>query len=576
MTAARLWGFDGDLWGNERELMARPPFIIEDGSGRVAAVRALRWDLKSGEGLYWFGSPEEAREFGTDLQLPTEAVPVIPGQFAVLAGPGFLADLDETGLTFPEGWTLAVAGFRVQCMHPDEYEQLALELGIQAARAFDVGVRRTAQEPPDEPMRAALRILQQDSLTPLEERQVRAIHAAELDHDPDLYPRLVQMTAIRLHETEDAVKLRVLDYRRVLLQPAVPVSPGFLGKLGVDPRAPVNPDLPYELRSAAEALTRLPSSSPPPDRLIKIATSSKCIFFRSPFAEEGSESSLVAQQQALTNVLEPLRLGRVHPYELKLGTVADDSYATAYRAFYLFPFVLTPRRRNWWGVIPYARHRAIGMLIDENNPYYKVWAEQAGPNTRPALVPLERSVRPVPPHRHPRIRFEEIQQTFGEFVKDMRTNNGCIYHRSEQLAGAIFKQMVEVSPLDDLGSLVGDEHENRFYKLPQDSGARSGKQIRSSVWDVFIFDLTSREDAESFRRPELAFVEIEHGLPIPVGVGFSLLATPSFFEEGGLGRWSQIQRQAARIYGEVDHVLREFGMVFSETEVDPKGAAEVA
>lgn len=43
MTVFRLWGFDGELKGNEERLQARLPMFTRNGSDDVLLARKLEW-----------------------------------------------------------------------------------------------------------------------------------------------------------------------------------------------------------------------------------------------------------------------------------------------------------------------------------------------------------------------------------------------------------------------------------------------------------------------------------------------------------------------------------------------------
>lgn len=564
MTRARLWGFDGDLVGNQGRLMAKLPFMTFDGSPRIGAARSVHWNVETGAFLRWLDSPEDAREAGSDLEL-SEDIPMSPGQLVVLAGPAFAADLDTAGIPLPRDWRSAAAGFRVRCMETGEYERFAFDLARKAMRVFDQKARQAPTGHLDAAACAALRILQGDPQTPSEQRQVRAIHAAEWTNEFNDYHRLVELTALRLRESRDVVQRLVEEYRRIALSAPRPLTtPSFLAELDIDPESLDDPTLPDELRVAIRTLSQAPSAFEP-ESLAKIARSEECLVCLSSFSDDEAERagrSLIPQQEELFRFLKGAGLGTVHRRERKLGEITDSTFARSYRALYAFPFVLTPERKDRWGVIPYARHRSIGMLIHVDNHFFKRWQnppppaafrESAG-STRVGASHFK-DIGPSP------IRITDIRASLEAFFDNMRTGKGRVYYRRDQLAGELFKEMVGVPPLDVLEPVVNrKEVADRFFK--RSYGDDRPAEAVAGEWDVFVFDLTDREFAERDKRNEFTTVEIEHGLSVPVGVGFSLLSVPAFAREGGLDRWNRIQAKATEIFQGCADLLEEFGISF--------------
>src|SRR6185295_13295538 len=93
----RLWGFDGDLEGEEARLQGRLPFFQARSDPRVFAARRTDWDFSSQENLIAFSSEAEAERYGTRLQLDRSRR-VSPGQLVILCGPGFVSDLRAVSL----------------------------------------------------------------------------------------------------------------------------------------------------------------------------------------------------------------------------------------------------------------------------------------------------------------------------------------------------------------------------------------------------------------------------------------------------------------------------------------------
>jgi|GEM_PF-1469918 len=64
--------------------------------------------------------------------------------------------------------------------------------------------------------------------------------------------------------------------------------------------------------------------------------------------------------------------GKIEFEDAYFDAMQRPEIAVLNKALYLFPFLLSRLRRNYWGVIDYGRHRAVGMIVGERFKFKSV------------------------------------------------------------------------------------------------------------------------------------------------------------------------------------------------------------
>src|SRR3712207_5251430 len=85
-NAFLVWGFDGELKGNEDRLQARLPMFRAEGESEVFLARTLDWSPALRDTEVVRIPAERAAEYGERLESDV-AVRIEPGQYVVVFGP---------------------------------------------------------------------------------------------------------------------------------------------------------------------------------------------------------------------------------------------------------------------------------------------------------------------------------------------------------------------------------------------------------------------------------------------------------------------------------------------------------
>jgi len=219
-----LWGFDGELAGNESRVQGRLPFFRLPEDQRVYAARTAHWSLEPLESLTVFGTGEEAQGFGTRLELQ-EPLVVSPGQLVVLFGPAFVRNLhlvdaeasDRIGIfDLPE----TSLGFRIVLLAVADFEKLAQAISSWAKVAFDREIHDSRGEEVSARAAAALALLRNTGFTPAHDQMIRTLLAERLRLDPDAYRKSLKLGAVRLEMTAEALEADADRHLRLLVSSA--------------------------------------------------------------------------------------------------------------------------------------------------------------------------------------------------------------------------------------------------------------------------------------------------------------------------------------------------------------------
>ena len=208
---------------------------------------------------------------------------------------------------------------------------------------------------------------------------------------------------------------------------------------------------------------------------------------------------------------------RENPYS-HLSFVPDTDYSsvlnwTRCRSFpllLLFPFFLTAERRMSWGVIPYAMHRCVGLLL----PRYTMSPGGADGTLSPE-----------------------------EFMAHIDRHELTVY----SLAGYVEEQVIFEMALEAGESSL--RLIERSLRASRDATFSEVFQQLEADQSCLLFGLERLSDIQTFvnqsgRQQDFRFVKLYHEINVPTGIGFSLPAIP-WLEAGH--RFSALQRAALEL-----------------------------
>lgn len=274
------------------------------------------------------------------------------------------------------------------------------------------------------------------------------------------------------------------------------------------------------------------------------------------------------QKDLFDKIQEELNAGDYQLYqEAKdhyFDAIQRPDFAYVNRAFYFFPFFLTPVRLNAWGVIPYASHKALGLIF--NKEKYK--------NLETALALYV-------------FNKEKKEQSSGKnhwlllLISEVEKLKGKVY----TVSGYMFSEIIPLI-INQFGNMM-DQGKYREIAKEVPLNAMSVKQykernksknenmaIEYMVWNkvkkskknVAIVDLASAGNFRAIwqqeKREDYVLMSLRHSLDIPVGIGFSLLAFNDIKKKTTL--WKSLQNLVLDQLDPCRSELAEIGIVLNE------------
>ena len=212
---------------------------------------------------------------------------------------------------------------------------------------------------------------------------------------------------------------------------------------------------------------------------------------------------------------------------------------------YLFPFLLTQTRRPFWGVIPYALHRRIGIYFSTDCEAWKSWCEISEEDK------LNRS-EGMPPEVLGWFRGRFLEHFSDSATK--RKEKPRLWVAEGFLHQEILQLLLGEYGSDDITStfdqFVFPVHRNSFHE-------QGIPPLESDRQDVLLFDLTEKP---ALKERGTGFIaEVPHGLSIPVGIGFTLAMFPNLNRDEN---WDHLLEAAKSVLNTPDYerAFKEFGM----------------
>jgi hypothetical protein len=239
------------------------------------------------------------------------------------------------------------------------------------------------------------------------------------------------------------------------------------------------------------------------------------------------------------------------------------SLAAESSVFHLFPFFWAPSRRRHWGVIPYAQQKTIGILMHRTHPVARLVETFKTTTVTPGL------------HRVPIHSIETIAAA-DEWIKQ------CILITAElsgkvfwingyvqmEVLRAILLRCADPRAIAALGRTQvlasPDDRERLFFYRLRGRKKRPAPDNQPTT-SLFIFDPGEQMNVLKNVDPDYEAVVCNHGVNIPVGVGFSLHLLPALARAR---RWRHIREFALKTMRPHCDVLQHLGIELNIQGID--------
>jgi hypothetical protein len=182
----RLWGFVGQLRGNELAARRALPIVLDE-RDRLWVAQTPAW---TGEhGLRCVGDEDDASRFGTAL-VPTPRLEVAPGQVVIVVGPAYQAAADALGLRAFSHLLSSAADFRYRVATPGEAEAVSRAVDALVLDRFWTSLEQAATDAlgPSDQVTHALNLLSVSDTLERSEYYIAALASQKLFSSPRAAP----------------------------------------------------------------------------------------------------------------------------------------------------------------------------------------------------------------------------------------------------------------------------------------------------------------------------------------------------------------------------------------------------
>jgi len=258
--------------------------------------------------------------------------------------------------------------------------------------------------------------------------------------------------------------------------------------------------------------------------------------------------------------------------------IQKPEIALASDAFYTFPFFLSHIRHNFWGIIRYGYHRAIGVIVDKDSSLRDDQGDQLIPKLNVHQIGVTQQSLPATDH------------WMDDLIRAVYRKDGKLVSLGGYLFNEIIPLMVleaqdksaqanypEVTYLVHPSIELSNESRMKSFEalnLPYDQDPNKTRAFlnysllqhftdRNSKNSAIIFDLADFEILNTLINKLGANYEIyklNHYLEIPVGIGFSL---PAFKKVQENGHWNKLRKIAVTNLAPISPQLKEIGIELS-------------
>lgn len=307
-------------------------------------------------------------------------------------------------------------------------------------------------------------------------------------------------------------------------------------------------DLPGFLLDALEHLDKLTAKAPADHRSTAIAD--EVYYSKATFTN--IDKGLSSPQERLVGVLTNLKLGRIETLgDRDYSSSIYEDLANTRRVMYLFPFYLTPSRRSLFGVLPFGAQRKLGFILPKSHPSSTRWDQLTEAAQRNPLNPQGGAPLPLNDQLTWIARLildtHEIKGKLAWFLGFSQKeilNNCRILSQDSSIRHAL--TVIETS----LGL-------SRRHDLPVFTQCDLRLTVYPQNRTVVTFDPGEACITNAGIRDDCRCVVCEHGLDVPVGIGFNLYMLPSLLLDD---KWKILLEVARTGYGHFKSELAEIGI----------------
>lgn len=291
---------------------------------------------------------------------------------------------------------------------------------------------------------------------------------------------------------------------------------------------------------------------------------------------EYTDVDAVKSMQAVLGSEIERRIDNIHPIEwasdkrVKFDAFGHPEISICAPTIYTFPFFLTWQRRHQWGVIPYATHNQVGVIIHREHPQCKSLTERsekyAQHQTRGGrrsmswmatdvradwLVELMRGVGTKPSRRLPPPKNGDSPAAVHQSTAPLFGVSFAAVHQSATLFAVdayLYKDLVPLA----FATLGLPDVAARFPLYAEELNLSEIKEFvvdsDENEWPRASAVIVDRAMVKPEDLPEqFTLLTLPHGVYVPVGIGYSVLAYPMLYPKGQY----DLARELARIAGSV-------------------------
>lgn len=219
----QLWGYSGDLQGNESCLMICPPIIKNPRDGRLGVASKQPWSLDIPSSIRWFHDEEEALLSATQVRSKT-GVKIPPSAVVMVAGPAFLTDMSNIAQAKECSQINKLISqlikiqkdFFIVVTSAEESVKWRKAIADNAKSLFDKELLSVQFSKLTDKAGAALRVLQGTPNARQDEIAIRRLIKFKIEENVDAYRRSLELSAIKLKTDELQLESQVERYREFL------------------------------------------------------------------------------------------------------------------------------------------------------------------------------------------------------------------------------------------------------------------------------------------------------------------------------------------------------------------------
>jgi hypothetical protein len=287
-----------------------------------------------------------------------------------------------------------------------------------------------------------------------------------------------------------------------------------------------------ELQSAEARWTHLSAAFP--SLLSRPKHAQPILLVSTPY----TKVSCVAKMQGVVSTLIKTRLSNQHQIVepsliselgINFDALRHPELAIANPVFYTFPFLLTWQRRHQWGVLPYATHARLGIIVRNTHPKI-IELKKYESDYDKMLLEANNEKSPYwvsDPHY---LRWLPMLLDAADVKSDPSFKETTNLEQPTVLSvGAyLHKELLPLACAVSMDPLVAASYTDKVRQIDQTlfDGLNLNANEAEITWNessAIIVDLALLPSSLS---SELTLLRLPHCVYVPVGIGFSVFAWP--------------------------------------------------